>query len=126
MAENELLAASRSRARPPVLPYRKPRAERKTGKGCSTMRRRVCLFGTSADPPTGDGGHLGIVRHLISLNFDEVRVLPVYRHMFGSKRGRQAPFQDRVAMCRLLVKGIPNATVSEIERRCFEEKAQGL
>jgi nicotinic acid mononucleotide adenylyltransferase len=46
-------------------------------------RKRVCLFGTSADPPTGHGGHLGIVTHLASMEeFDEVRVLPVYSHMF--------------------------------------------
>ena len=47
-------------------------------------RRRVCLFGTSADPPTGRGGHMGIVQYLASLDdFDEVRILPVYSHMFG-------------------------------------------
>ena len=55
--------------------------------------RKVCLFGTSANPPTGDGGHAGIVKYLANypsdetdsgagLYFDEVRVLPVYRHMF--------------------------------------------
>lgn len=50
-----------------------------------TRRRQVCLFGLSADPPTGEGGHLGIVTHLSSTMdlFDEVRVLPVYRHMFS-------------------------------------------
>ena len=47
------------------------------------IRKRVCLFGTSADPPTGAGGHLGIARHLASMDFDEVRILPVYSHMFG-------------------------------------------
>ncbi len=57
-------------------------------QGRGMRRRRVCLFGTSADPPTGEGGHLGIVRHLASssspsCDFDEVRVLPVYRHMYG-------------------------------------------
>ena len=53
------------------------------------MSKKVCLFGTSANPPTGKGGHGGIVEHLLSLTsrdgapaFDEVRVLPVYRHMF--------------------------------------------
>ena len=52
---------------------------------CSRRRkRRVCLFGLSADPPTGHGGHLGIVAHLASMEmFDEVRVIPVYRHMFA-------------------------------------------
>lgn len=52
-------------------------------------RRQVCLFGLSADPPTGEGGHLGIVTHLSSTMdlFDEVRVLPVYRHMFSVSFG---------------------------------------
>ena len=48
-----------------------------------SKRKQVCLFGLSADPPTGQGGHLGIVQHLVSMGFDEVRILPVYRHMFG-------------------------------------------
>lgn len=48
--------------------------------------RRVCLFGTSADPPTGTAGHVGIVQTLAALPdhaFDEIRVLPVYRHTFA-------------------------------------------
>mmetsp|Transcript_5492 Transcript_5492/g.7996 ORF Transcript_5492/g.7996 Transcript_5492/m.7996 type:complete len:82 (+) Transcript_5492:80-325(+) len=72
-------------------------------------RKRVCLFGLSANPPTGSGGHLGVVSYLASLPhnywqdsvdnghsieefanketyFDEVRVLPVYQHMFSEKR----------------------------------------
>jgi hypothetical protein len=57
--------------------------------------KRICLFGTSANPPTGCGGHAGIVRFLASMTscntddihdtsllFNEVRVLPVYKHMF--------------------------------------------
>jgi len=48
-----------------------------------SKRKQVCLFGLSADPPTGQGGHLGIVQHLVSMGFDEVRILPVYRHMYG-------------------------------------------
>ena len=52
-------------------------------------RRRICLFGLSADPPTGQGGHVGIAKALAELRedgafvFDEVRVLPVYRHTFS-------------------------------------------
>jgi len=59
----------------------------------------VCLFGLSGDPPTGRGGHVGIVEalllggvdddddgdiqsHLHSY-FDEIRILPVYRHTFS-------------------------------------------
>jgi nicotinic acid mononucleotide adenylyltransferase len=51
----------------------------------TNRRKRVCLFGLSADPPTGHGGHLGIVTHLASMDdlFDQVRILPVYRHMFS-------------------------------------------
>jgi hypothetical protein len=69
----------------------------------SNMSRRcrnVCLFGLSADPPTGTGGHVGIVQALTLLRapaqqqddgddgvgyfaFDEIRVLPVYRHTYA-------------------------------------------
>jgi hypothetical protein len=49
------------------------------------MNRRVCLFGLSADPPTGHGGHVGIVRALRT-TFDDIRVLPVYRHTFRVRR----------------------------------------
>ncbi|KAL7476348.1 hypothetical protein ACHAW6_002218 [Cyclotella cf. meneghiniana] len=91
------------------------------------IRKRVCLFGTSADPPTGQGGHLGIVTHLASMDdFDEVRVLPVYRHMFQSKRGKQAPFASRVEMCRILFKNESKVVVSDAECVCFKNAAKGL
>jgi hypothetical protein len=63
--------------------------------------RNVCLFGLSADPPTGIGGHVGIVQALTLIRspaaqqqdddddsvggfaFDEIRVLPVYRHTYA-------------------------------------------
>jgi hypothetical protein len=61
------------------------------------------LFGLSADPPPGTGGHVGIVQALTQLRapaqqvnddgdddngggefaFDEIRVLPVYRHTYA-------------------------------------------
>jgi hypothetical protein len=48
-----------------------------------SRRRTVCLFGLSADPPTGAQGHVGIVRALQQMNeWDEIWVLPVYRHAF--------------------------------------------
>jgi nicotinic acid mononucleotide adenylyltransferase len=66
------------------------------------MKRRVLLFGLSGNPPTGEKGHVGIVRYLRSLaGYDEVRVIPVYRHMFSSKRNRIAPFEQRFEMCKL-------------------------
>ena len=60
----------------------------------SINKTRVCIFGTSANPPTNAGGHAGIVSSLASLRvdnsnsngpkqFDEIRVLPVYKHMFS-------------------------------------------
>jgi hypothetical protein len=46
---------------------------------------RVILFGLSADPPTGNGGHAGIIKALLKVNelADEIRVLPVYRHPYS-------------------------------------------
>lgn len=73
--------------------------------------KRICLFGTSANPPTGTGGHAGIVQALVGLRkFDEVRVLPVYRHSFASKRGMLLGFDHRVAMCELAMEGILSST----------------
>jgi len=124
-------------------------------------RRQVCLFGLSGDPPTGQSGHLGIVRQLASLRrhhpvpagppragppvigvgtgypplFDEVRILPVYRHMFASKRAAQAgggsavrrpDYFDRLEMCRLAfssraVGEVPSTVVvCEDERSAYE------
>lgn len=122
--------------------------------------RSICLFGTSADPPTGIGGHRGIAMALSNLllssaerqpvtsetsgstcvesndsdtndssqqfRFDEIRVVPVYRHMFASKRGKQASYDDRLEMCRLAFEGIERVTVSDCERRCFDLAAKGL
>ena len=134
--------------------------------------RSVCLFGTSADPPTGVGGHRGIVMALSNLvlpaarqpsasasagagdnacgrsaaagsgsivgkkvetssprqqlRFDEIRVIPVYRHMFNSKRGNQTSYNDRLEMCRLAFEGIDRVTVSDCERHCFDLAAKGL
>ena len=46
------------------------------------QRRRVCLFGLSADPPTE--AHVGMVGTLCQHgDFDEIRIMPVYRHQFS-------------------------------------------
>jgi hypothetical protein len=61
----------------------------------------VALFGLSANPPSGDGGHVGIVRALVKTGrFDEIWILPVYQHMYSSKRNL-LPYEHRVEMCRL-------------------------
>ena len=47
------------------------------------MKKLICLFGLSADPPTGYGGHVGIVQTLQQQNqWDEIWVMPVYRHTY--------------------------------------------
>jgi nicotinic acid mononucleotide adenylyltransferase len=49
----------------------------------STGKKLICLFGLSADPPTGYGGHVGIAQTLQQQErWDEVWVMPVYRHTF--------------------------------------------
>lgn len=63
--------------------------------------KSVAVFGLSADPPTGRGGHLGILLHLIKTNlFDEIWIVPVYTHAFANKKNLQ-PFEHRVMMCKL-------------------------
>jgi nicotinic acid mononucleotide adenylyltransferase len=98
------------------------------------LRRRVCLFGTSANPPTGNQGHVGIVRAIADLKddtnnqvvFDEIRVVPVFSHPFASKQHQMAPFEHRVAMCQLALESIAtnnNAVViSEAEREIYQRK----
>lgn len=69
------------------------------------MTKRVVLFGSSANPPTGLGGHIGIVKYFAGKEkwdawtvdlFDEVWILPVYRHAYASKRELEA-FEKRYA-----------------------------
>jgi len=61
----------------------------------------VLLFGLSANPPTGQGGHAGIVQFLKAQNqWDEIWVLPVYKHMHA-KNHLLVDFEDRFQMCRL-------------------------
>lgn len=65
--------------------------------------KRVVLFGLSANPPTGLGGHMGIASYFSSISvrrafrlglFDEVWILPVYRHAYSSKRHLES-YEDR-------------------------------
>eukprot|EP00980_Cylindrotheca_fusiformis_P012543 scaffold3079_cov119-Cylindrotheca_fusiformis.AAC.19 len=90
-------------------------------------RRRVCLFGTSANPPTGDGGHTGIVKALAKLDwFHEIRVLPVFRHTFESKRNQLESFHHRYNMCKISFGSIDKVVVSDAERKSFERMASTL
>uniref|UniRef100_A0A7S0R0Y8 Cytidyltransferase-like domain-containing protein n=1 Tax=Pyramimonas obovata TaxID=1411642 RepID=A0A7S0R0Y8_9CHLO len=65
----------------------------------STETKNVVIFGLSANPPTGLQGHTGVVKRLAQ-EFDEVWVMPVYRHMYSSKSGL-ADFEHRMRMCEL-------------------------
>ena len=89
-------------------------------------KSKVCLFGTSANPPTGEGGHTGIIRALSALNFDEIRVIPVYRHSFSSKRNTLEAFHHRYKMCQLSFGSIPRVVVSDVERTLFERKSESM
>ena len=63
--------------------------------------RNIGIFGLSANPPTYLGGHGGIVKYFVDLKeFDELWILPVYRHSFSSKRYLER-YEHRVAMCEL-------------------------
>jgi nicotinic acid mononucleotide adenylyltransferase len=99
----------------------------------------VALFGLSADPPTGEGGHAGIVRWCATTlvlpargaeperPIDEVWVLPVYRHMFRDK-AELTPYEHRLAMARLAFEKLGSlrarVRVLELERTLFEERAR--
>jgi len=90
------------------------------------IKRHICLFGLSGNPPTGLLGHQGFVKLLVdSQKFDEIWVLPVFKHMFSSKRNL-AKFDDRMAMCALAfekLSGYPHTRVcvKQMERTvCLE------
>lgn len=94
--------------------------------GATNGRKQIVLFGTSADPPTGEGGHVGIAKALSALEeFEQIRVVPVFRHNFADKRDRLLPFGDRMHMCELAFEGIPRVVVSDCERACFQQKIKG-
>lgn len=60
--------------------------------------RRIALFGSSFNPP--HKGHLAVLRDLVcSGDFDEIRLVPVFRHPFVKTL---ASFSDRFAMTALL------------------------
>ncbi|MBK8013183.1 MAG: hypothetical protein IPK13_17730 [Deltaproteobacteria bacterium] len=80
-------------------------------------RRTVVLFGLSANPPTGMGGHAGIVQWAIDrASFselggrpaDEIWILPVFVHAFENKRDMPS-FDHRLEMSRLNFLSLPRA-----------------
>ncbi len=87
------------------------------------------LFGLSANPPTGHGGHAGLVRWAAERTrcpeaqgapVDEVWVIPVDVHAFEDKRAMPS-FEHRFQMARLAFLALPGlegrVRVLDIERR---------
>ncbi len=73
---------------------------------------RIGIFGGTFDPP--HFGHLGVVETVLaSAQVDRVLLVPCLAHAFGKT---PAPFDHRLAMCRLLVADEPRSDVSDAER----------
>jgi nicotinate-nucleotide adenylyltransferase len=73
---------------------------------------RVAFFGGSFNPP--HVAHvLAAVYALAVEPIDRVLVVPVYKHPFAKEL---APYEDRLAMCRLGLGYLPGVEVSTVER----------
>jgi nicotinate-nucleotide adenylyltransferase len=74
---------------------------------------RVALYGGSFNPP--HVGHQMVALYVLeTAPVDQVWLLPAYEHALGKPL---APFEDRLAMCRLAAGALgPRAIVSDIER----------
>jgi len=71
----------------------------------------VAVFGGSFDPP--HVAHLLTASYVLATGgFDRLVVVPVYEHAFDKKL---APFEHRVAMCRLCFSGLREVSVSDLE-----------
>ena len=90
---------------------------------------RVSVFGLSANPPTDLSGHGGILRHLVqSGDCDEVWLLPVYVHIYSSKR-RLERFEHRLRMCEMLAEKLSTDSVKvvamDLERVVYQKELNG-
>jgi nicotinate-nucleotide adenylyltransferase len=84
----------------------------------SSSGARVALFGGAFDPP--HKGHTAFCKALAEdPGFDEVWILPAYRHPFGKE---MAPFQHRLAMCMAAFgKFAPKVKIRDDESRAGGE-----
>jgi len=92
--------------------------------------KRVGIFGSSLNPPTV--AHCSIIRHLLEEGLDELIVLPVYQHIFNTKRNL-APFDVRLDLIRgalrdtLDEEALAKVQVSELEKTlCLEFEAKEI
>ena len=76
--------------------------------------KRVGFYGGTFDPP--HFGHLNIVISLLEREVvNEIFICPTASSTFKGKDQIQASPQERLEMVRLLFRGIPSVTISEIE-----------
>ena len=76
--------------------------------------RHIALFGSSFNPP--HNGHLAVLKDLTRKKiFDEIWLLPVYRHPFAKNLW---PYHLRLKLVRLLLKDLPKGKIkiSQIEK----------
>jgi nicotinate (nicotinamide) nucleotide adenylyltransferase len=60
--------------------------------------QQIAIFGGSFNPPTGETGHVGIIKKIVENGeFDQVWILPVYSHVFD-KNKKLADYDLRVEM----------------------------
>lgn len=89
--------------------------------GGAAPRRRVALLGGSFNPP--HVAHLMVAYWtLATQDVREVWLLPSFRHPFGKEL---APFDDRVRMCELAVRGVRGVAVCTAERELADDPLVG-
>jgi|LauGreSBDMM110SN_4_FD.fasta_scaffold06066_2 nicotinic acid mononucleotide adenylyltransferase len=93
------------------------------------VNSKIAVFGLSGNPP--QVGHQTIVNYLSSLDtFDELWIMPVYKHIYSSKQSL-ANFEDRLEMCCLTFEKFSTSKcfvkVLDIEKECTDylQAAQG-
>lgn len=73
--------------------------------------RKIAIFGLASNPPTL--GHAHVVNSILALNkFEEVWVLPVYKHFHGKD---MLSFEHRIEMARIAFKNMPYVKVFTYE-----------
>lgn len=79
--------------------------------------KRICLFGSSFNPPTK--AHVEILKYFLrSGKFDEVWLVPVYKHIYASKSNLEL-FEDRYNMCSLAIDGIDGLKLVDVEKTVY-------
>jgi nicotinate-nucleotide adenylyltransferase len=77
----------------------------------------IAILGSSFNPP--HNGHVAVIQDLVKNHkYDAIWLMPVFSHPFGKKL---APYDDRLAMIKLLLKGLTSPKIS----LCQAEKDLG-